>query len=130
MATARTARIDYQGGDSSYLTDTSKFQKAKYIIPVLSPQAGYIKSMNTEDIGNACSILGAGRKSKEDTIDFSAGMTLEEKTGDFVNKGDVLAYMHTNKENTIKEAESLFLSSLTFSQEKIEKPKLVFNIIR
>ena len=49
--------IKNQGGDVSYIEDTSKFEKAKYIIPIKSEKIGYIKSMDNEKIGYISSRL-------------------------------------------------------------------------
>ena len=47
-------------------------------------------------------ILGAGRASKEDAIDYGAGIVLEKKTGDFVRQGETLAVLYTNDETKIR----------------------------
>lgn len=59
-----------QGGDISYLENTEKFEKAKYVIPVIADRSGYVKSLDAQEIGKASMNLGAGRKKKEDNIDF------------------------------------------------------------
>ena len=63
--------IQKQGGDISYLENTEKFEKAKYVIPVIADRSGYVKSLDAQEIGKASMNLGAGRKKKEDNIDFS-----------------------------------------------------------
>jgi pyrimidine-nucleoside phosphorylase/thymidine phosphorylase len=52
-----------------------------------------------EEIGTAAMLLGAGRETKEDKVDHSAGITLKKKVGDRVEKGDVLCVLMTNREN-------------------------------
>ena len=81
--------IKNQGGDVSYIEDTSKFEKAKYIIPIRSEKMGYIKSMDNEKIGYISSSLGAGRLKKEDKINDKVGIIINKKIGDKVNVGDV-----------------------------------------
>ncbi len=90
--------ISKQGGDISYLENTNKFEKSKYIIPVFSCKSGYIKELNAQKIGEASMNLGAGRKKKEDSIDFSVGIILEKKIGAKVECGEILAYIHANDE--------------------------------
>ena len=48
--------------------------------------------------------MGAGRIKKEDKIDMSAGIIVNKKVGDYVKENEILAYIHTNNENIIKEA--------------------------
>lgn len=122
--------INYQGGDSKYLDDTSLFDKAKYIEPVISQSSGYISHMDTESIGICASILGAGRIAKEDIIDFSAGVVLNKKTGDYVEKGDVLAYLHTNKQDTCPLVKQQYLSAITFTDIKPNDEILIYDYIR
>lgn len=125
-----------QGGDSSYLEDVSKFEKAKYEYEVKIQADGFVHEMETEKIGIASVVLGAGRKTKEDIIDFSAGIRLEKKTGDEVNKGDVIAILYTNDESSIKTAEELVLEAYTISNIKPKLSPLVLarvekdNIVR
>lgn len=114
-----------QGGDTSYLEATDKFEKSKYIVEVKSDKAGYIHAMDTEGIGIASVILGAGRKTVEDQIDFSAGIEMVKKTGDKVEKDDTLAIIYTNNQASIKEATDKLLASYTIDDVKIDQKPLV-----
>lgn len=117
--------VEAQGGDISYVEDVSKFEMAKYIYEVKSDYDGHIHYMNTEGIGLASVILGAGRKTKEDGIDFAAGIELVKKTGDAVKKGDTLAILYTNKEESIEEAMYKVKESYTIDSQTFDKKPLV-----
>ena len=91
--------VKAQGGDESYIYNPSKFDKAKYIIDVKSNKAGYVKEINALEIGEAAMKLGAGRATKEDVLDFTAGIVLEKKVGSKVDVGDTLCKVYSNKEN-------------------------------
>lgn len=114
-----------QGGDTSYLEATDKFEKSKYIVEVKSDKAGYIHAMDTEGIGIVSVILGAGRKTVEDQIDFSAGIEMVKKTGDKVEKDDTLAIIYTNNQASIMEATDKLLASYTIDDVKIDQKPLV-----
>lgn len=101
--------VQNQGGDVSYLEDTNKFEKSKYISAVVAENAGVIKEINAEEIGKVACYLGAGRISKEDKIDPSVGIILNKKVGDEVSKYDFLAYVCANDEKKLKEAERRIL---------------------
>ena len=92
-----------QGGDISYIEETDKFPKAKHIIPVFAEERGALKEVDTEMIGNISVYLGAGRTRKEDSIDHSAGIIMNQRIGNVVEVGHVLAYIHTNDESKIDE---------------------------
>ena len=122
--------IKNQGGDVSYMEDTSKFEKAKYIIPIKSEKIGYIKSMDNEKIGYISSSLGAGRLKKEDKINDKVGIIINKKIGDKVNVGDVLGFIHSDDievgNNAVKEMQNCY----EFSDEYVEKQKHILGIIK
>lgn len=122
--------IKNQGGDVSYIEDTSKFEKAKYIIPIKSEKIGYIKSMDNEKIGYISSSLGAGRLKKEDKINDKVGIIINKKIGDKVNFGDVLGFIHSDDievgNNAVKEMQNCY----EFSDEYVEKQKHILGIIK
>lgn len=117
--------VEAQGGDISYIKDLDKFEKATIVKEVKAEEEGTIHHMNTEGIGTASVILGAGRQTKEDIIDFAAGIELVAKTGDKVAKGDTLAVLYTNDESSIDSAYKMMLDSYTINQEDIDLKPLV-----
>lgn len=96
--------VKLQGGDISYINDIERFEKSQYIIPVYSLKTGILKEINAEEIGKVACDLGAGRIKKEDKIDNTAGIILNKKENDYVQKGEILAYIHTNKKEIIDES--------------------------
>ena len=91
--------VEAQGGDASYILHPEKFEMAKRQIEIKATESGYIRRIDSLSIGISAMKLGAGRETMEQTIDMSAGIVLRKKVGDKVEKGDVLAIAHTNKEN-------------------------------
>lgn len=126
-AALRTARawISAQGGDID-----APLPKAKSVLEVCAEKSGYVSHMDAETVGRAACALGAGRKTKEDEIDFAAGIVLRKKTGDFVREGEVLAVLHTSCEEKGLEGEKIFRSALEFSAQKPEEKKLIIDIVR
>lgn len=118
--------IEAQGGDSSVVNDISKFEKASIEREVRSPREGYITFMDTKECGIASCLLGAGREKKEDDIDYSAGIVLKKKTGDFVEKGEVLAVFYGNKEEKMQPAIEVFLQALKIEAHKSKEEQLVY----
>ena len=86
--------------------------------------------MKAAAVGQASGVLGAGREKKEDVVNHAAGILLYKKTGEFVHCGDVLAELHTDDAEKFAQAEALFLSALTFSDEKPEKKPLICGVLR
>ncbi len=121
--------ISAQGGNASWADNTDLFPKAKYSLNVVSPADGFIQSMNTAQIGRASSSLGAGRMKKGDPIDLEAGIIIEKKTGDEVKKGELLATLYSNKQETLLHSSIIYTDALSISNERVEKPKLIFGRI-
>lgn len=100
--------ISNQGGDISYIDDITKFEKAKFVVPVISQKAGIITELKAMEIGKISVELGAGRLNKEDSINNSVGIVLEKKINDIVRVNEVLAYIHAEtKEDATKYSENL-----------------------
>ena len=101
--------VKNQGGDISYLKDTTKFKKSKYTIAVAATKDGIVKEINAEEIGKLACYLGAGRVNKEDKIEPDVGIVLNKKIGDEVITNDFLTYVCGNDENKVHEAEKKIL---------------------
>ena len=121
--------VQNQGGDVSYIENTEKFEKAKYIIPLKSEKSGYIEKLNAEAIGVASVHLGAGRVKKEDGIDYSVGIWLEKKIGDKVQEGEVLAYIHSNDEQKGQQAIEEVKKAYRITEQNVEPEKYILDII-
>lgn len=122
--------ISAQGGDVSFIENMDKFPKAESVYDVLADSDGYISSMDTEKIGLASVILGAGRENKEASIDFSAGIMLYKKTGDKISKGEKLATLFTNNKMSLEDAEKMYRSALFVSSVNPERKPLIYKVIR
>lgn len=121
--------IENQGGDKRVVDDYSLLPQANNIVEVKSPQNGYISKIEAEEIGMSAMILGAGRETKEDTLDMAAGIVLERKVGEYVNKGDILAYIHYNKEDKFESVRERFINSYEIVEEKVEPRKLIYGVV-
>ncbi|MDE6586283.1 MAG: pyrimidine-nucleoside phosphorylase [Clostridia bacterium] len=115
-----------QGGNTALIDDTAKFSKAKYTHSVKSVMRGYICKVDTEAYGLASLALGAGRNTMEDKIDYSAGIILKRKTGDFINVGDEIATLYANDESKFAVAEKLLLSATQIHEKKPQDEPLVY----
>ena len=121
--------VKNQNGDISYIENPEKFEKAKYILPLVSQETGFVKKLNAEKVGVTSVHLGAGRLKKEDSIDYSVGIYLNKKVGDKIEKGDILAYIHANNEEKGKEALRELETAYEITQSKVEKEKYIIDII-
>ena len=121
--------VKNQNGDISYIDNPKLFKKAKYILPVVSEKAGYIKRLDAKNVGEISVNLGAGRIKKEDEIDGAVGIILEKKIGDKVEAGDILGYIHANDDTKGKCAVSDLLACYEISSELVQKPQCILKIL-
>lgn len=117
--------VEAQGGDASYLRDTTKFELGKVRKEVLSPVSGYVTRAHAEQIGSASVLLGAGRETKDSVIDFGAGIILHKNKGDCVKAGEPLATLYAADEAKCAQAEKALLEAYSFGNEKPEEHPLV-----
>lgn len=117
--------VKAQGGNVNLIDNPSLFKQARYTQSIKAEKSGYIISVDTEGYGIASLLLGAGRNKKEDAIDYSAGIILTKKTGDYINVGDEIAVMHCNDQKLFGAACQRFLSSTVIGENKPEARPLI-----
>lgn len=122
--------VEAQGGDISCILDTDKLPSAPLTYEVRAREEGYVAHMDTEACGIASMLLGAGRETKDSVLDYSAGIVLKKKPGDYVSKGDVLAVLHASREELFQAAEQKFLEAVRISAERPGKQPLLYARVR
>ena len=118
--------VQAQGGDTSVLDNPEKFAPPNVCYEVLAQREGFLYAMDTERCGVASMELGAGREKKEDPIDYSAGIVLRKKVGDFVRKGEVLASFYSSEESKCRTAEQTFTQALRIQDARPKQTALIY----
>lgn len=124
------ACVAAHGGNTDYIDNPELFDSAKYTLEIKADCDGYITAMDSERIGNAACMLGAGRKTKEDSIDPAAGLEILAKTGSKVCKGDILAKLHTNDEKLFDAAINEYKAAITLSDTPVEVMPIILGSMR
>lgn len=117
--------VEAQGGDSSFISNTNNFPKSTFNSVLKASQDGFISSINTQELGVVSCILGAGREKYDDIIDYSAGLVLHKKVGDYIKKGDPIATLFYSDESKISVATQKFFNALSLSSQKIPDTPLI-----
>ena len=112
--------IQAQGGDSRICEDSSFLPQAKFQIPIISDEKGWIKSINTQKIGYALIDIGAGRKTIKSKLNYAAGAYLPKKIGDYVEQNFEIGKVICDDENIGKLVVQKILKSYSFSASKSE----------
>lgn len=122
--------VSAQGGDDRALEDFSLLPQPGVSKDIRADQSGYVRHMDAQEIGEASVLLGAGREKKEDAIDYAAGIRLYKKTGDRVEKGELIATLYTGREAALPDAEQMVKSAYQWGETPPERQQLIYGVIR
>ena len=121
--------VEAQGGDKEWILNPERFPTAKYQYTVKATKSGYITGVDTEGYGVASLLLGAGRNTKEDVIDPTAGIYLLAKTGDYVEAGTPIATLYSGREDRFAIAEERLLKATQMGAEAPEEVPLILDVV-
>jgi thymidine phosphorylase len=119
--------IESQGGNKALIENPKLLPQPKLKLEVKAESTGYVQEIDALEVGLASMILGAGRKTKDEPIDHSIGITLKKKVGDKVEKGEPLALFHSDgASEKIEQAKEKFLGAYKIGSRCVEPPKLFY----
>ena len=123
--------IAAQGGDASFLCmeRIDELVRVREMTPVYAAEEGYLYAIDTERVGTAAQMLGAGRATKADTIDPAVGLVMKKRIGDYVRKDEPLCMIYSNDPAKTEDSAAMFLSAITISQNKPEHHPMVYCVI-
>lgn len=121
--------IDHQYGDPEVAFKPGLLPSARVMKQVMADREGYIERMDAEKVGIASMLLGAGRKKVDDVIDYSAGIILNKKVGDYVTPKDQIAMFYCSDESLLNDAEEVFRSGIEIGEGKIPRKEMVLEVI-
>ncbi|MFQ6014526.1 MAG: pyrimidine-nucleoside phosphorylase [Anaerolineae bacterium] len=121
--------VEGQGGDRQLVYQPEHLPQARLVETVPAPCSGYIKAINAREIGLATVRLGAGRAVKGESIDHAVGLVLQAKIGHYLEEGQALFTIHANDEQHLIAEKAKVLAAYTWSDEAVEAPPLIHQII-
>lgn len=119
--------IELLGGDAKVCSDPSLLPQAAEEIVVSSKNAGYVKEIQTSQIGVCALLLGAGRLTRQDTIDPAVGLWMKTRLGDRVEIGDELARIYVNDKKNLETVVSHLHQAIILGEDFIDPPPLIYN---
>lgn len=120
--------IECQGGDASFIDDADKLIVSNYKTEYTANKDGYISKMIADQIGFASMHLGGGRAKLDDEIDYTAGIIFHKSYGDYVKRGEVIATMHSAK-NEFGECIATLDNAISVTDIKPSEATLIFDIL-
>jgi pyrimidine-nucleoside phosphorylase len=121
--------VSAQGGDINMIENPGLLPSAEHIIKVYAREEGYITKIVANEIGIAALVLGAGRETKESTVDLSVGLVIKNKLGEYVKPSDVIVEIHTNSLEKAKSAEEKIHEAYHISKVKPDERPLIFGVV-
>ena len=118
--------IAAQGGNPAVCDDVSLLPWAKVVRQVKCGAAGWVQRMDTTALGLASQAMGAGRKTKEDQLDYSVGYILQVRIGDRVEADTPLCELHARNEADADEAERAVRQAIQIGPESCGRAKLFY----
>lgn len=121
--------VEAQGGDAGFLREPERLELSPLRKDVEAPESGFITALDAESCGLAAVELGAGRETKESSVDHGAGIVLLKNKGDRVERGQCIARLYTQSESRLRSGEEALLSALAIGSEKPELGPLILEKI-
>ena len=124
------AIIRAQGGEPRTLDDYELLPRATLQQELPASRTGYVQSIDTEAIGHATMLLGAGRARLDTAIDLGVGLTVQARIGDRLEHDSPLATVHFNDPARFEEAAADIRGAYTIGPEPVEPPALIKAVLR
>jgi len=121
--------IQAQGGNPQVLDRFELLPNATGAQEILCPRPGYISAIDAELVGLASSMIGAGRDTKEDSIDPAVGVILEVKVGQKIDAGTVLCRIYHTKEDRLEEAAQMVEDAFRISSAAPDERNLILEVV-
>jgi pyrimidine-nucleoside phosphorylase len=118
-----------QGGDPKVLDRFELLPNATGVLEIASPRSGFVSAIDAEYIGLASAMIGAGRDTKEDTIDPAVGVILEVKVGNKVDAGGVLCRLYYTRDENLESASQLVEDAFRISASAPDDRELILEVV-
>ena len=118
-----------QGGDPAVTENDSLLPLSEYVETVTASRDGFVTGLDAMQIGLASQHTGAGRETKEDSIDHGAGILLQRKIGDPVKAGEALCTVFSAEKKKLASASDEAAKDFQIGDKKPEIPELIHRVI-
>ena len=122
--------ISAQGGNPDVIDNYDLMTLPAYKVECRSKKSGYVHNIDAYKIAYGCKLLGAGRERKTDPIDYSVGIYLNKKSGEWVNKDEILYTIYSNDEDKTKTAQKYCDEAFLINENKPSHNNMIYKIIR
>jgi pyrimidine-nucleoside phosphorylase len=121
--------IAAQGGNPKVLDQFELLPNATGAQEITTQRGGYVSAIDAELIGQASSLIGAGRNTKEDSIDPAVGVILEVKVGQKIDSGSILCRIYHTSDEHLVEASELVEDAFKISNQPVDERDLILEVV-
>ncbi len=121
--------IAAQNGDSAIVSNTKKLPQARFSQQVTTSYQGFVTAMNASQIGYAAMRLGAGREYKGQIIDLAAGINMNCRIGQYINRNEPLATIYTSDESRLEQAAATLQQAVQIMDRPAAIPPLLLGLV-
>jgi len=121
--------IAAQGGNPQVLDRFELLPNATGAREISTTRGGYVSAIDAELIGQASSMIGAGRNTKEDSVDPAVGVILEVKVGQKIEPGTILCRLYHTSDNNLEEAAELVEDAFRIAQQPSDERDLILEVV-
>jgi len=121
--------VEEQNGDVSFIQEPEKYPQSKVKATVSASDSGYITSIDSLEVGLTAVSLGAGRQKAEDKIDPKAGIILHKKSGEKVEKGDIIMTVFSDNDGIVKSAQERLSTSIQIENNFKQSESLILEFL-
>lgn len=122
--------IELLGGDPRIGDDPSLLPQAAETVTVRAAATGYVARIDTAGIGLAAQLLGAGRATKDDSIDPAVGLKMQVRLGDSIEEGEELGRLFINHRENLDQAADMVRESVAIADKPEQMSPLIHDRIR
>ncbi|MBV9304308.1 MAG: thymidine phosphorylase [Acidobacteriaceae bacterium] len=121
--------ITAQGGNPQVMDRFDLLPNATGAQEIVTSRGGYVSAIDAQLIGQASSMIGAGRNTKEDSIDPAVGVILEVKVGQKIEPESILCRIYYTGDEHLSEAAELVEDAFKISQQPVDERDLILEVV-
>lgn len=121
--------VENQGGNPRIIDDYQLFGTTKYKLPIIAEQDGYIKYINSQEIGYAMIQIDAGRKVLTSQLNYNTGCEIFKKVGDSISKGEIIGHIFCESEETGQLVAKRIRESMNIQNNEPQSENLILSVI-
>lgn len=123
------AIVEAQGGDVKFVQRPERYPKPKHRREIEATRTGWISAINARRLGQMVMALGAGRRSLNDHVDYTAGLYVEKKIGDAVASGEPLLRVQSSSTKINDGIAAELRDCFIISEQQMKPPTLLRGVL-